>query len=70
MKAKHVFTTLAIAFTMGIGVAAGLSTGRKAKAVNFGIIYGQTRYGLAKALDISPNEAQDFIDIYFLTFPV
>lgn len=31
MKAKHVFTTLAIAFTMGIGVAAGLSTGRKVK---------------------------------------
>lgn len=42
---------------------------RKAKAVNFGIIYGQTRYGLAKALDISPNEAQNFIDIYFSTFP-
>lgn len=42
---------------------------RKAKAVNFGIIYGQTRYGLAKALNISPNEAQSFIDVYFLTFP-
>ena len=42
---------------------------RKAKAVNFGIIYGQTRYGLASALDISPFEAQDFIDKYFRTYP-
>ena len=42
---------------------------RKAKAVNFGIIYGQTRYGLASALNISPFEAQDFIDKYFRTYP-
>lgn len=41
----------------------------KAKAVNFGIIYGQTRYGLAKALDISAQEAQNFIDKYFMTYP-
>lgn len=41
----------------------------KSKAVNFGIIYGQTKYGLAKALDISANEAQDFIDKYFMTYP-
>ena len=41
----------------------------KAKAVNFGIIYGQTRYGLAKALDISAQEAQTFIDKYFMTYP-
>ena len=41
----------------------------KAKAVNFGIIYGQTRYGLAKALDISAQEAQNFIDKYFITYP-
>jgi len=41
----------------------------KAKAVNFGIVYGQTRYGLAKALSISPYEAQDFIDKYFKTYP-
>lgn len=42
---------------------------RKAKAVNFGIVYGQTRYGLASALNISPFEAQDFIDRYFRTYP-
>jgi DNA polymerase-1 len=40
-----------------------------AKAVNFGIIYGQTRYGLASALGITPFEAQNFIDKYFQTYP-
>ena len=42
---------------------------RKAKAVNFGLIYGQTRYGLASALNITPIEAQEFIDKYFATYP-
>lgn len=42
---------------------------RKAKAVNFGIIYGQTRYGLSSALGITPFEAQDFIDRYFRQYP-
>lgn len=42
---------------------------RKAKAVNFGIVYGQTRYGLASALSITPFEAQDFIDKYFRQYP-
>ena len=42
---------------------------RKAKAVNFGIIYGQTRYGLSEALSITPAEAQEFIDKYFETYP-
>ncbi len=41
----------------------------KAKAVNFGIVYGQTRYGLAAALGISNTEAQEFIDKYFETYP-
>lgn len=41
----------------------------KAKAVNFGIVYGQTRYGLASALGISNTEAQMFIDKYFETYP-
>ncbi len=41
----------------------------KAKAVNFGIVYGQSRYGLASSLGISPFEAQDFIDRYFNTYP-
>ncbi len=41
----------------------------KAKAVNFGIVYGQTRYGLAAAINITPQEAQVFIDKYFAHFP-
>ncbi len=41
----------------------------RAKAVNFGIVYGQSRYGLASSLGISPYEAQDFIDRYFKTYP-
>lgn len=41
----------------------------RAKAVNFGIVYGQSRYGLASSLGISLFEAQEFIDRYFLTYP-
>ena len=41
----------------------------KAKAVNFGIIYGQTKYGLAKALGITKEEAEDFIKKYFALYP-
>lgn len=41
----------------------------KSKAVNFGIIYGQSKYGLAKSLGISNAEAEDFIDKYFETYP-
>ena len=42
---------------------------RKAKTVNFGIIYGQTRYGLSKTLGIEPFEAQELINKYFMTYP-
>src|SRR5437763_17126121 len=37
----------------------------RAKAVNFGIVYGQTPFGLAQQLGISPEEAADFIAKYF-----
>ena len=40
-----------------------------AKRVNFGIIYGQSAYGLSKDLEIPVNQAQDFIDAYFLRYP-
>lgn len=43
---------------------------RKAKAVNFGIVYGQSRYGLAEVLSITPAQAQEFMDKYFETYPL
>lgn len=42
---------------------------RQAKAVNFGLIYGMSAFGLARQLHIPQKEAQKYIDIYFERFP-
>ena len=42
---------------------------RRAKAINFGIIYGQSPFGLSRALGIARHEAAAFIDAYFARFP-
>ncbi|MGV8940718.1 MAG: DNA polymerase I [Lysobacter sp.] len=60
--------TAAEVFGKAIGEVSG-NERRAAKAINFGLMYGMSAFGLAKQLDVSRGEAQDYIGLYFSRYP-
>ncbi len=60
--------TAAEVFEVGLESVSG-DQRRKAKAINFGLIYGMSAFGLAKQLHLGRNEAQGYIDRYFERYP-
>ena len=62
--------TATAAEVLGKAVEAVSATERRnAKAINFGLLYGMSAFGLAKQLQMSRGEAQDYIDMYFERYP-
>jgi len=54
----------------GLGIAqVSQEQRRRAKAINFGLIYGMSAFGLARQLGISRGEAQEYVDLYFERYP-
>jgi DNA polymerase-1 len=60
--------TAAEVFEVGLEEVSG-DQRRKAKAINFGLIYGMSAFGLAKQLHLGRGEAQEYIDRYFQRYP-
>lgn len=62
--------TATAAEVLGKAVEAVSATERRnAKAINFGLLYGMSAFGLSKQLQMSRGEAQDYIDMYFERYP-
>tara|TARA_R110000823_G_scaffold125385_2_gene252004 strand:+ start:8240 stop:10957 length:2718 start_codon:yes stop_codon:yes gene_type:complete len=60
--------TAAEVFDIGVDAVSGEQR-RKAKAINFGLIYGMSAFGLAKQLHLGRHEAQQYIERYFERYP-
>ena len=63
----HSATAAEIFNTMPISVTS--EQRRRAKAINFGLIYGMSAFGLARQLGVGRKEAQEYIDLYFERYP-
>ena len=61
-------TTAAAVFSVPIGDVSS-EMRRRAKAVNFGLIYGMSAFGLSRSTDLTLAEAEDFVKAYFERFP-